>query len=117
MKRLSTLRMIVLLFVLDIVLTVEAAFYSDIVLIAVLHIITVPALIALIYFDLVQQHKSYFKCFICNKRIESGEEIETVNRTVGGKPSRVIVHTVCIKLEGRERKKLSSWIFKKGIPK
>jgi hypothetical protein len=116
-KMLTTLRMIILLFILDTVLTIEAALYSDIVLIAVLHVITVPALIGLIYLDLVQQHKSYFKCFVCNKEIQADEEIETMKRTVKGKATHVIVHSDCIHLERKERKGISSWVFKKGIPK
>ena len=114
-QRLTTLRMIVLLFILDSVLTIEAAFYSDIVLIAVLHVITIPALIGLIYLDLVQQHKSYFKCFICGKEVQADEEIETVIRTIGGKPTHVIVHTNCIHLERKERKGISSWAFRRGF--
>ena len=109
--------MIVLLFILDSVLTIEAALYSDIVLIAILHVITVPALIGLIYLDLVQQHKSYFKCFICGKEIQADEEIETINRTLEGKPTHVIVHSECIRLERADRKGISSWVFRKGIPK
>jgi uncharacterized protein YlaI len=116
-QELTTLRMIVLLFILDSVLTIEAALYSDIVLIAILHVVTVPALIGLIYLDLVQQHKSYFKCFICGKQIRADEEIETINRTLEGKPIHVIVHSECIRLERTDRKGISSWIFRKGIPK
>lgn len=109
--------MIVLLFILDSVLTIEAALYSDILLIAFLHVVTVPALIGLIYLDLVQQHKTYFKCFICGKEIQADEEIETINRTLEGKATHVIVHTECIRLERTDRKGISSWIFRRGIPK
>ncbi|MDH2901844.1 MAG: hypothetical protein PXY39_12825 [archaeon] len=116
-QELTTLRMIVLLFILDSVLTIEAALYSDIVLIAILHVVTVPALIGLIYLDLVQQHKSYFKCFICGKQIRADEEIETINRTLEGKPIHVIVHSECIRLERTDRKGISSRVFRKGIPK
>jgi hypothetical protein len=116
-KMLTTLRMIILLFALDSILTIEAAFYSDIILIAILHVITVPALIALIYLDLVQQHKSYFRCFICGREVQADEEIETINRIVDSKPMHVIVHSDCIHLERRERKGISRWAFKKGIPK
>lgn len=117
MRKLTILKMIILLFALDIVLTVEAALYSNIVLIAVLHIITIPALIGLIYFDLVNQHKTQFKCFVCGKLIQAVEVIETVNRTIEGKPTRVIVHTSCIHLENKEKKGISSRVFRKGIPK
>lgn len=108
--------MIVLLFAIDITLTVEAALYSDIVLIAVLHVITIPALIGLIYLDIVQEHKSYFRCFVCGKLIEVEEEIETISRTIKGKPKNVLVHTKCIQLEGKDRKKISSRVFRHGIP-
>ena len=116
-RKQTTLKMIILLFVLDIVLTVEAALYSNIVLIAVLHIVTIPALIGLIYFDLVNQHNTQFKCFVCGKLIQAEEEIETVSRTIEGKTTRVIVHTSCINLENKERKGISSRVFRKGIPK
>lgn len=115
-RKLKTLTMIILLFAMDITLTVEAALYSDIVLIAILHVITIPALIGLIYLDLVQEHKSYFRCFICGKLIEAGEEIGTISRTIEGKPKNVLVHTKCIQLEGKDRKKISSWAFRHGIP-
>ncbi|SRR5579863_656226 len=116
MKKFTTLKMIIILFALDMIMTIEAAFFSDIVLIAVLHIITIPALIALIYFDLVSQHKTYFKCFICGKAVQAEEEIETVNRTVQGKQTHVIVHSGCISLERKERKRISSRVFRRGIP-
>jgi hypothetical protein len=109
--------MIIFLFALDSILTIEAALYSDIVLIAILHVITVPALIGLIYFDLVKEHRSYFRCFVCGKEVQADEEIETINRTVEGKPKHVIVHTECISLERTQRKRISRSIFKKGIPK
>jgi hypothetical protein len=115
-RKLKTLTMIILLFAMDVTLTVEAALYSDIVLIAILHVITIPALIALIYLDLVQEHKSYFRCFICGKLIEDEEEIETISRTIEGKPKNVLVHTKCIQLEGKDKKKISSWVFRHGIP-
>jgi hypothetical protein len=117
LSKLTILKIIIILFVLDIALTLEAALYSDILLIAVLHIITIPALIGLIYFDLINQHKLQFKCFICEKQIKANEEIETVNRTIQGKPTAVIVHAACIHLETKERKGISSRVFRRGIPK
>ena len=81
---LTTGKMVFLLFILDIALTIEAAFYSDIVLIALLHVVTIPAFFALVYFDLVQQHKTKFRCFICGRNVQASEQIESVNRFVGG---------------------------------
>ncbi len=80
--------MVILLFVLDIAMTIEAALYSDIVLIALLHVITIPVFFALIYLDLVQQHKTKFRCFICGRNILEEEKAETVRRTVGGQKKR-----------------------------
>jgi hypothetical protein len=105
-----------LLFVLDIALTIEAAFYSDIVLIAVLHVITIPAFFGLIYFDLVQQHRTKFRCFICSKEIEQSEENETLKRFVKGEQKEISVHSACIGLEKDQRKAFSRRSFKKGIP-
>ncbi len=116
-KSLTTLRVIILIFVLDTVLTIEAAFYSDVVVIAVLHIITIPIFFGLIYFDLIKQHRSDFRCFICGRRIETEEPFHSVQRSVDGKLSGVMVHESCIRLDQKDRKKISRWIFKKGIPK
>ena len=116
-KRLGTLSMLILLFVLDIVLTVEAALYSDILLIALLHVITIPALILIIYFDLVKQHRSYFRCFICGKEIKSEDELETMRRAVMGKSNKVLAHSNCIMLDEKQKKKISSSVFRHGIPK
>lgn len=109
-------RAVVLLFVLDITMTIEAAFYSDIVWIAVLHVITIPAFFALIYFDLVQQHKTKFQCFICGKPIEESQQSENLKRFVNGREKEMIVHASCIGLNKRERKSFSRNSFKKGIP-
>ncbi len=116
-RQLSTLRMIVLLFMLDTVLTIEAAFYANVLFIAVLHVVTIPALIVLLYLDILQQHRSSFKCFMCGKQIQTAEEIETVVRTLEGKPAHVVVHTSCIHVDRKERKGISSRVFRKGIPK
>lgn len=116
-NKLRTLNMVVLLFALDIALTIEAAFYSNIVLIAILHVITIPALIGLIYLDIVREHKSYFRCFVCGKLIAPEEEIENINRTIDGKPRHVLVHSSCIQLESKDRKKISRRVFRQGIPK
>lgn len=108
--------MIILLFTLDMVLTIEAAFYSDIVLIAILHVITIPALFVLIYLDLIKQHNSYFRCFVCSEQIEPHEEIATIKRTEHGREIQFLVHSECIRLEAREKKSISEKVFRKGIP-
>lgn len=115
-KELSIGRMVFFLFVLDITLTIEAAFFSDIVLIAVLHVITIPAFFALIYFDLVQQHKTKFSCFICGKSIQDSEASEVLKRTVEGQQKEINVHASCIQLERHERKSFHRSFFRKGIP-
>ncbi len=112
----TTSKIVLLLFILDISLTIEAAFYSDIVLIAVLHVITIPAFFGLIYLDLVKQHNSDFRCFVCEKIIKDSEKIQIVKRYVDGKKKDVAVHTDCISLDQRQRKAFSKNAFRKGIP-
>ena len=109
-------KMVFLLFILDITLTIEAAFYSDIVLIAILHVITIPAFFALIYLDLVQQHKTIYKCFICGKMIQESEASDVVKRLLNGQQKEINVHAACIGLERHQRKSFSKNSFKKGIP-
>jgi len=115
-KKLSTGKIVLLLFVLDISLTIEAALYSDIVLIAVLHVITIPAFFGLIYLDLVQQHKTKFQCFICGKIIQDSEQTDTLKRFVDGNKKEINVHSACIGLQKDERKAFSKNSFKEGIP-
>jgi hypothetical protein len=115
-KRVTIGVTVVFLFILDITMTIEAAFYSDIVMIAVLHVITIPAFFALIYFDLVQQHKTKFRCFICGKAIDQSEASESLKRISGGASKETLVHAACIDLENKERKSFSRSSFKKGIP-
>ncbi|MGH2639895.1 MAG: hypothetical protein ACRDF4_11560 [Rhabdochlamydiaceae bacterium] len=114
---LSTVKMVVLLFCFDIVLTIEAALYSDVILIAVLHVITVPAFFGLIYFDLMQEQKKTFRCFVCGKNIEEDEDVDTVRRSLEGRRKNVLVHSSCVNLGGNDRKAFSEKLFKKGIPK
>jgi hypothetical protein len=116
LKKLTLGKMVILLFMLDITMTIEAALYSDIVLIALLHVVTIPAFFALIYLDLVQQHKTKYCCFICGRNILEEEKAEMVRRTVGGQKKEINVHASCIDLEGHQRKAFSSKSFKKGIP-
>jgi hypothetical protein len=116
LRKLTTGRMVFLLFILDITLTIEAAFFSDIVLIALLHVVTIPAFFALIYLDLVQQHKTKYRCFICGRSIQQSEQADTVKRFVGGEKKEISVHTSCIGLDGNQRKTFSRNSFKKGIP-
>ena len=115
-EKLSTGKMVLLLFVLDVSLTIEAALYSDIVLIAVLHVITIPAFFGLIYLDLVQQHKTKFQCFICGKIIQDSEQTDTLKRFVDGNKKEINVHSACIGLQKDERKAFSKNSFKEGIP-
>ena len=116
LHRLNTLRLCLLLFIVDITLTIEAAFYSDIVLIAVLHVITIPAFFGLIYVDLVKQHRTYFTCFVCGKVVKEDDELSTVSRYVNGASRKVNVHAACIDLDNRHRKSFSKSRFRNGIP-
>ena len=113
---LTTSKIVILLFALDISMTIEAAFYADVVLIAVLHVITIPAFFGLIYLDLVKQHNSDFRCFVCEKMIKDSENIQIVKRYVDGKKKDVAVHTDCISLDQRHRKAFSKNTFRRGIP-
>jgi len=108
--------MVLLLFALDISLTVEAALYSDVILIALLHVVTIPAFFALIYFDLVKQHNSDFRCFVCGKLVQESEDIEIVKRFLNGSRRDVSVHSTCINLDRQQRKGFSKNAFRKGIP-
>jgi hypothetical protein len=112
----SITRMMVLLFCFDMVLTVEAGLYSNILLIALLHVITIPGFFFLIYLDLIEQHKSNFSCFICSKAIELTEISQTLNRTVNGRRKTVLAHPSCIYLGGENRKAFARSKFKSGIP-
>ncbi|MGI0079695.1 MAG: hypothetical protein ACRECH_08725 [Nitrososphaerales archaeon] len=115
--KLTTLRMVILLFFWDIALTIEAAFYANIVFIGVLHVVTIPALLGLLYFDLLKQNKTVFTCFICSRQIRPEEEMESVTRVVRALETKVSVHVSCVEVGRRERKALSGRIFKRGIPK
>lgn len=108
--------MIILLFFFDIVLTIEAGVVSNLELIALLHMITIPAFFALIYLDVIAQHKSEFTCFVCGIVAAHDEPTEMVKRIVNGRRRNVLVHERCVKLQGSERKAFRSKIFKKGIP-
>ncbi|MDA4131324.1 MAG: hypothetical protein OK457_11185 [Thaumarchaeota archaeon] len=115
-RLLNTAKMVFLLFALDIALTVEAAIYSDVVLIALLHVVTIPAFFSLIYLDLVKQQSSEFRCFVCGKPALEAEEFQVAKRLVDGIRSDVIVHTACISLDQLERKAFSKNKFRRGIP-
>jgi hypothetical protein len=112
----SITKMMLLLFCFDMVLTVEAGLYSNILLIALLHVITIPGFFFLIYLDLIEQHRSSFSCFICSKGIEPSEASQTLNRTVNGRRKTVLAHPSCIYLGGENRKAFARSKFKKGIP-
>ena len=116
LHKITTGRVIALLFSVDITITIEAAFFSDIVLIAILHVITIPAFFGLIYFDLVRQHRTEFRCFVCGKLVEEKEEIDVVKRHVNGSSKNVTIHAACINVDSKQRKAFSSRLFRKGIP-
>ena len=116
-RALSIMRTVVLLFILDSILTLEAAFYSDVVSIAILHIVTVPAFIGLIYLDLLSHHKREFSCFLCARQISGEEEIQSVTRNVDGKQVAINVHATCLVSSEKERRAISERTFRRGIPK
>ena len=113
-KKLSTGKMIFLLFCLDIALTIEGAFYGQVEMIALLHVFTIPAFFSIIYFDLRKQSNDQYRCFICGKVIEPNEEMSRVTRGAGRKNASV--HESCIDLNNLERKRFSKKTFGKGIP-
>jgi hypothetical protein len=115
--KLSTSKTVLVLFAADISVTIEAALYSDIVLIAILHVITIPAFFVLIYVDLVKQHNTSFRCFLCGKIAQPSEEMIEIRRFVNGRPMNVSVHKSCIEVDGNNRKAFSKKTFRSGIPK
>lgn len=115
-RKLTILRMVILLFSWDSALTIEAAYYANIVFIGVLHVITIPAFLGLVYFDLAKQNKSLFTCFICSTQIKADEGLESVSRVVGPLETKVSVHVSCIEPGRKEKKAFSGRIFRKGIP-
>lgn len=113
MERLSSGKMILLLFSLDMGLTIEGALYGRVMMIALLHIFTIPAFFSILYFDLRKQANEDFRCFVCGRIIDPDEETSTVRR---GMKRNVPVHSSCIVLDNRERKRFSERMFRKGIP-
>ena len=107
-------RSLILLFVLDTVMTLEAAEAGDIMAISLLHVFTVPALLLLLYLDVVQHHKNQFKCFLCGEEIQSDQEIKSVQRTLMGKSTDVNVHATCI--APGQKNAISERTFRRGIP-
>lgn len=114
--KLSMGKMIVLLFCFDMILTIEAGINSNVLFIALLHVVTIPVFFALIYLDVVEEQKTRFSCFICGKAILPTETTETVKKLVNGRHRGVLVHAACIDLQNKDRKAFSSRQFKKGIP-
>ena len=108
--------MILLLFAFDMALTIEAGVVSNIMLIALLHMITIPAFFALIYLDLMDQHRLEFTCFVCGVGLAQGEPAETVRRIINGRRRNALVHQHCVRLDNTERKAFRSRLFRKGIP-
>jgi len=113
--RFSITRSLILLFILDSVLTVEVADNGDIISLAALHFVTVPAFLLLVFLDVVQHHRNQFTCFLCGKDIGFEGEIVSVNRILLGKATSVNVHPFCI--DPGERNALSERKFRRGIPK
>jgi hypothetical protein len=113
---LSTGKMIVLLFCFDIVLTIEAGLNSNVLLIYLLHVVTIPVFFGLIYVDIVHENKAKFSCFICGKALDQSAVTEPVKRFVDGRHKTVLVHVACIDLHNKDRKSFSSRKFRKGIP-
>ncbi len=116
-RGLTILRAVLLLFAADTTLTVEAAFFSDIVSIAVLHVVTVPTFFILIYIDLLKQNKTQFACFLCEKQIEIEDNFEVTRRIVEGREVKIAVHRSCVSPSEKERKPISERMFRRGIPK
>ncbi len=116
-RALTTVRMMLLLFALDTVLTLEAAYYSSIVFIAVLHIVTIPALFGLVAFDLIQQHRTQFRCLLCGRTIRVDEEFELVKRMIKGRTASFAVHKYCVGPKDWEKKPISKRILRGGIPR
>ena len=108
--------MIVLLFIFDMVLTIEAGINSNVLLIALFHLVTIPVFFGLIYFDILEENKAKFSCFVCEKQVGETESTETVKRLVNGKHKSVLVHAAGIGLENKDRKSFSRRKFRKGIP-
>ncbi|MDG7001037.1 MAG: hypothetical protein JRN15_18230 [Nitrososphaerota archaeon] len=113
----STKQTVSVLFVLDIAVTIEAAFYSNILLIAVLHVITIPAFFAVIYIDLLRAQSSEFQCFLCEKPIEQGEETTKIRRSFGRRKKNMTVHKKCIDIGVKDKKSFSESKFRNGIPR
>ena len=106
----------IVLFVLDSVLTVEAAFYANIVFIGILHVITIPAFLSLLYLDLTKQNKDSFTCFVCSTKIGADQESETVSRVVRGIITHASAHSSCLEPGRKQKKAFSKLIFRRGIP-
>ena len=113
---LSTGKMILLLFCFDMVLTIEAGLNSDVLLIYLLHVVTIPVFFGLIYFALLEENKEKFSCFICERPVDQTQSIETVMRSVNGRRKNVLVHAECIDLQSKDRKSFSIRKFRGGIP-
>lgn len=115
MRVFTIMRLVGVLFVLDSALTLEAALYSDVISIAFLHIITIPAFFFLIYLDLIHNHRNSFRCFLCGKEIEVGTETVSIKRTVNRRYANSNVHLECLSIG--ERKAFSERKFRRGIPR
>lgn len=113
---LSTGRMIILLFIFDMVLTIEVGVNSNVLLIALFHVVTTPVFFGLIYFDIIEENKKRFGCFVCGKAIGETETTEMLKRSVNGRNKGVLVHAACIDLVNKDNKSFSRREFRNGIP-
>ena len=108
--------MSILLFIFDITMTVEAGLNSDVLMIALLHVVTIPGFFCLIYMDLMDQHRSSFTCFVCEKGISQSEQTENLKRMVNGRYRSVLVHKGCVTVSRNDRKVFARSRFRNGIP-
>ena len=113
---LSTGKMIILLFFYDLILTIEAGINSNVLFIALLHVVTIPVFFGLIYVDLVAENRANFSCFVCGKVIAGTDVVQTVKRSLNGRHKNVLVHAACIDLQNKDRKTFSRRRFRSGIP-
>ena len=113
---LSVGKMILLLFLFDITLTVEAGLKSDVLMIALLHVVTIPCFFGLIYLDLIDQHRSSFSCFVCGKGISQSEQADSLKLMVNVRYRSSLVHKACVSIGQNDRKTFARSRFRNGIP-
>lgn len=97
-------------------LTIEAGLNSNVLLIYLLHVVTIPVFFGLIYIALLEENKEKFSCFMCGRPIDQTQSIETVRHSMNGRRKNVLVHAECIDLQSKDRKSFSKRKFRAGIP-